>query len=208
MKRAIDACQSVLCKSQWGFAVDDRDVNIQEGNGRERVIARELYSGTSFRKPQFVTPWWRKALPFEISDKIIHICIPYIVWSALLKFDKLMLFEVVSGNKYMCFKRCRSFFPLLLRCTYTQFINVFVTIRITSIWESGKAGLWKAAGGNLFLIFLSLYVFLRYKQLFSLLFFQFQCEIREIESWNLAENFRTKHAVSYRISQEKNVPKE
>ena len=27
------------------FAVDDRDVNIQEGNGLERVIARELYSG-------------------------------------------------------------------------------------------------------------------------------------------------------------------
>ena len=26
-------------------SVDDRDVNIQEGNGCERVIARELYIG-------------------------------------------------------------------------------------------------------------------------------------------------------------------
>ena len=41
----IDACQSVLCKVRDDFAVDDRDLNIQEGNGLERVIACELYSG-------------------------------------------------------------------------------------------------------------------------------------------------------------------
>ena len=28
---------------------------------------------TSFRKPQFVTAWRRKAVPFEVLDKIIYI---------------------------------------------------------------------------------------------------------------------------------------
>ena len=39
---------SRFCVKVSDFAVDDRGVNIQEGNGCERVIAREPYSGNSY----------------------------------------------------------------------------------------------------------------------------------------------------------------
>ena len=51
----------------------------------------------SFRKPQFVTSWWKKSMSFEIFDKIMHI--PSIVWSALL-FIICMRYLLQNEAKY------------------------------------------------------------------------------------------------------------
>lgn len=64
----------------------------------------------SFRKPQLVTPWWQKAVPFEILDKINNIysfhCLAfshsYFHYNEVFWSHKFLLYrqQVLIGNNF------------------------------------------------------------------------------------------------------------